>query len=124
VVSCQHDIREALQGGACLLAGLTYICEDDIASILEDNCIDIEYQGVDRIRDKRVCGRQLIDFLTGYPLETETGINSLIVVTGNDLQMLTPQCLLVDGHKLCWENEPVAKPFDFIANRCRVDAED
>lgn len=43
VVACQHDIREALQGGTCLLAGLTYICEDDISTILEEKCIDIEF---------------------------------------------------------------------------------
>jgi len=68
-----------------------------------------------------VCGRELIDFLYGYPLVTETGEQSLIVITGNDLLMLSPQCLLIDGYKVCWENESVARPFDFIDNRCAVD---
>lgn len=45
IVACQHDIREALQGGKCLLAGLTYICENDIAQILEQKCTTINYKG-------------------------------------------------------------------------------
>ena len=28
----------------CLMAGLTYVCEDDIAHILEHKCIDINYE--------------------------------------------------------------------------------
>ena len=43
IIVCQHDIREALQGGSCLMAGLTYVCEDDISHILREKCIDIEY---------------------------------------------------------------------------------
>ena len=42
------------------------------------------------------------------------------MVTGNDLPMLNAKCLLIDGHKVCWDNEPVAKPFDFIDKRCKV----
>ena len=63
------------------------------------------------MRDKRICGRQLIDFLDGYPIETGDEPPLLTVTTGNDLLMLSPQCLLVDGYKLCWEDESMAKPF-------------
>ena len=76
------------------------------------------------MRDKRICGRELIDFLYGYPVETGDEPALLTVTTGNDLTMLSPHCLLVDGYKLCWDKDPVAKPFDFIANRCSVDTED
>ena len=47
IIACQHDFREAFQGGTCLLAGLTYVCEDDIGHILEQKCIDINYNGLD-----------------------------------------------------------------------------
>ena len=42
------------------------------------------------------------------------------MVTGNDLPMLSAKCLLIDDHKVCWDGEPVAKPFDFIDKRCKV----
>lgn len=71
-------------------AGLTYICEDDISQILTEKCIDVEFQGEDRVRDKRICGRKLIDFLYGYPIETGDEPSQLTVTTGNDLPMLTP----------------------------------
>ena len=103
------------------MAGLTYICENDISSILQEKCIDIEYLGVDGVQDKKVCGRDLIDFLNGYPLAAENADSALIVTTGNDLKMLSPQCLLIDDYKVCWDSEPVARPFDFIDNRCAVD---
>ena len=38
--------------------------------------------------------------------------------------MLDTKCLLVDDHRVCWDKEPVAKPFDFVNNRCRVDPND
>ena len=104
-------------------AGLSYICEDDIPAILSEKCISIQYNRPQISSDPsetKVCGRQLIDFLYGYPLELEADIPPLTVITGNDLPMLTPQCLLVDAHKVCWETEPVARPFDFVDNRCRV----
>lgn len=133
VVACQHDIREALQGGSCLLAGQTYVCEDDIPLILEHKCIDIKYEGLSledevTVYDKHVCGRELIDFLNGYPLDVSLPHSAerqlLRVVTGNDLTMLTAKCLLLEGYQLCWENQPVARPFDFIDNRCSVDTLD
>ena len=66
-MACQHDIREALEGGSCLLAGLTYVCEDDITAILADKCIDIIYEDKTAaeapVRDRKVCNRELIDFL-------------------------------------------------------------
>ena len=104
------------------MAGLTYVCEDDIEHILEHKCIDINYPGLltDQVNEQRVCGRQLIDFLNGTPVETKDG-QIIRVQTGNDLPMLSAKCLLVhDDYKLCWEREPVAKPFEFIDNRCKV----
>ena len=65
------------------MAGLTYVCEDDIAHILEHKCIDIKYEvekadGLDNnhqaavlTQEQRVCGRPLIDFLNGKPLKTK-----------------------------------------------------
>lgn len=107
-----------------MLAGLTYVCEDDISHILEQKCIDIDYEGLnEEILTRNVCGRELIDFLNGYPIEVQDS-KTITVVTGNDLPMLNAQCLLIDGYKLCWDDEPVAKPFEFIDNRCRVDKVD
>ena len=72
------------------------------------------------IQEQRVCGRPLIDFLNGKPLETKES-KVIRVKTGNDILMLSAKCLLVHGdYKLCWEHEPVAKPFEFIDNRCKV----
>ena len=112
------------------MAGLTYVCEDDIQHILEHKCIDINYMA-ERLYDEpemaeqKVCGRQLIDFLNGAPIETNDG-QMLRVYTGNDLTMLSAKCLQVfggknhDDYKLCWERSPVAKPFEYIDNRCQV----
>ena len=67
--------------------------------------------------------------MNGYPLDLtnsekvgEDDFHQLnfTVVTGNDLPMLNAKCLLIDEHKVCWDDEPVAKPFDFIDKRCKV----
>jgi hypothetical protein len=61
----------------------------------------------------------LIDFLNGGPLTTKND-QIIRVQTGNDLHMLSANCILVEGYQVCWQNDPVAKPFEFIDNRCEV----
>jgi len=121
------------QGGHCIVAGITYVCEDEIPRLLSEKCLSFEYEGSvhGESLEKQVCGRELIDFLNGYSLEVpasgipgSSATQTLHVLTGNDLPMLNSKCLLVDDHKVCWEKEPLAKPFDFIDNRCRVDSID
>lgn len=73
-----------------------------------------------------MCGRQLVDFLYGQGINVPLGDSlsewqEVRVVTGNDIEMLSAQCLLLDGYQVCWENEPVARPFEFIDHRCSVD---
>ena len=70
--------------------------------------------------------------MNGYSIEVPSSslaadadaTQTMHILTGNDLPMLDPKCLLVDDHKICWEKEPVAKPFDFVNNRCRINQED
>ena len=54
------------------MAGLTYVCEDDFSYILEHKCIEIDYRGLEEKTEflqKKVCGRELINFLNGFPIE-------------------------------------------------------
>jgi len=124
-VICQHDLREMFNGGECLLAGNTYVCEDQIPSILSEKCIDID---IDHDESSqvffRLCGKKLIKFLNGTAVEVPSTGQILRVVTGNDLPMLDSHCIVADGYKVCWEDGSVAKPFDFINNRCSVDPQD
>lgn len=71
------------------------------------------------MRALRICGRPLIDFLNGDPYITDDK-QVVRVKTGNDLTMLSAKCILVDGYSICWNHEPVARPFDFIDNRCEI----
>ena len=45
IVICQHDLREMFQGGHCIVAGNTYVCEDEIPHLLDEKCLDFSYEG-------------------------------------------------------------------------------
>ena len=112
------------------MAGNTYVCEDEIPRLLQEKCLTFGYEGTldGEELEEKVCGRDLIDFLNGYSLQVPASsmadsdrTQMLHVLTGNDLPMVNLVCLRVNDQKVCWEKEPVAKPFDFIDNRCRID---
>lgn len=69
VIICQHDLRATFQGGQCLLAGQSYVCEDDIPRILDEKCIEINYEGLldKHLLQASICDRELINFLNGEP---------------------------------------------------------
>ncbi len=85
-----------------MLAGQTYICDDDIPGILQSKCIDVKYQGItdDEILNQNICGRDLIDFLNGKGIRVPSSKSPLgdalepsksqmlEVLTGNDLEMI------------------------------------
>ena len=65
VVFCAHDIIEAMNGGRCMLAGLTFICEEDVHPILQNKCINFHYQSWNGVKPGSVCERELVNFLHG-----------------------------------------------------------
>ena len=119
VVFCAHDIIEAMNGGRCMLAGFTYICEEDVHAILKNKCINFFYESRTGIKQRQVCGRQLVNFFHGRPIEVD-GLysNKLTLVTGNDIPMLNEKCITIDGYNACWED--MAKPYEFIEKKCQM----
>ena len=113
VVFCTHDIVEAMNGGRCVLAGFTYICQEDARVILQNKCIEFFYESIDGVKPKEICGRELVNFFHGKPVAID-GLysNKLTIVTGNDIPILNERCLTVQGFHVCWES--VAKPYEFI----------
>ena len=68
VVFCTHDIVEAMNGGRCVLAGFTYICQEDARVILQNKCIELFYESIDGVKPKEICGRELVNFFHGKPV--------------------------------------------------------
>lgn len=108
------------------MAGYTYICAEDISQILQTKCIDFSYDSFSGLSSKHLCGRDMIDFLSGMPFEIHNKLNPSLfreikVYTANDIQMTTPDCMVVDGFNICWNNKgQVARPFEFMDHKCKV----
>lgn len=126
VIACRHNIEETFKGGNCLMAGYTYICTDDIPQILESKCIDFSYDSFAGLSSKHLCGRDMLDFLSGLPFEIRNKLNPSLykeikVYTASEISMTSPNCMEVDGFNLCWhQSNAVAKPFEFMDNKCKV----
>ena len=100
------------------MAGLTWVCRDQIPDLLQTKCLPFAYESeIAGLVEARVCGRKLVNFLNGKPFKINRS-EAVSIKTANDVETFNSNCLTVDGFNVCWES--VVKPYDFMDQRCRL----
>ena len=56
-ILCPDHLYSAFKYGSCLKVGETFICEEDMPAIIENQCVKIE--------QKAVCGQKMYELFTG-----------------------------------------------------------